>query len=503
VVIAGAGPTGLVLANFLGKTGIKVLLVETNASTVGEPRAVSIDDESLRAVQALDLLDPVCNDIVPGYGSDYLSPSGSVFLRVAPSVQPYGHPRRNAFHQALFEAQLREGLTRYAAVEVLFSCTMRGFTEQGDGVTVSLQRADGSTATIKADYLVGCDGAKSGVRTALGSVLVGDSLDERWLIVDLEASPAASKQTLVFCDASRPCIALPGPRLTRRYEFKVLPGECETQLMSAASVAALLASHGAAPGSKIVRKTIYHFHARIVDHWGRGRVWLAGDAAHLSPPFAGQGMNSGVRDARNLAWKLTEVLRRRLGPRLLDTYQSERRTHVAAMIKLALRMGGIMGPSSASHGLFTRSFFRLLGLWPAARAYFAEMRYKPPPRFDHGFIIKSSSRRHGLVGSMVLQPRLRGTPHEGRLLDDVLGEGFVLLGIDVDPGTLEILRLGPHWDDMIDNRLALPLSSVPQLKEAAGRILLIRPDRYVMAAFSSLEARSMGYQLQRLWNDTW
>ena len=505
VVIVGAGPTGLVLANVLGKAGRSVLLVEANDATVSEPRAVSIDDESLRVVQNIGLLDPVTNEIAGGYGSEYRGPDGSMFLKVAPAAQPYGHPRRNPFRQPLFEAQLREGLARFPTVETLFATTVTAFSEEGDIVVAALRHRDGTLGEAAGQFLIGCDGARSEIRQALGANLQGDSLNERWLIVDLVDSPAPTRETIVFCDSRRPCIALPGPRQTRRYEFKVMPGESEEALIAEANVARLLEEHGAAPGSRIIRKTIYHFHARIVDSWGRGRVWLAGDAAHLSPPFAGQGMNSGVRDAFNLGWKLDQVLAGRFGPALLDSYPRERHAHVGQMIQLALRMGAIMGPRTRLHGFLIRTFFRALGLWPAARSYFAEMKYKPPPRFNDGFLVRSMLTRRGLVGRMLPQPVLHDGPHQGQRLDELLGDGFVLVGIGIAGEDLAQVSLGAEWDALIDRRVALPVAWAPDLAEraGAGNLLLLRPDRYVMASFTPSQASQTAAALQNLLRKTW
>ena len=497
VAIVGAGPTGLVLANLLGKAGVRTLLVEANPATVGEPRAVSIDDESLRVVQEMGLLDTVSTEIISGYGSEYLAPDGSIFLKVKPNAQPYGHPRRNAFRQPIFEAQLRDGLLRFANVESRFECRADRFVEHEDGVFLHLRQADGVTDHLKVDYLIGCDGSWSPTREALGFVLAGSSLDERWLIIDLEDSPSSSPETKVYCDPRRPGIALPGPRDTRRYEFKLLPGETDAAMLADDMVANLLETHEAAPGSRIIRKTVYHFHARIADHWGTGRVWLAGDAAHLMPPFAGQGMNGGIRDAANLAWKLAAIVDGRLGPRLLETYERERRGHVADMIRLALRMGAIFGPPSVIHGLAMRTGFRALGIWPVVRSYFAEMKYKPPPRFAGGFLLESQLSRRGIVGRMLPQPRLPAS-HGGVRLDTLLGDGFALLGVGVEPTVVKALSLGRAWDDLVGRRIALTRAELPDLSEHDGKLLLIRPDRYVMAHFAPHEAQKVSVLLDGL-----
>ncbi len=502
VAIIGAGPTGLALANILGKSGVRTLVVEANAATVAEPRAVSIDDESLRVVQNLGLIDAVRSEIVSGYGSEYQGPDGKLFLKVKPHAQPYGHPRRNAFRQPIFEAQLRTGLERFACVETRFNCKAESFEERDGGVLLRLAPQNGPPGEIIADYLVGCDGAWSPTREALGYTLKGDSFGERWLIVDLEGSPALSPETIVYCDPDRSVIMLPGPRQTRRYEFKLKSGETGAAILADDMIAHLLETHGAPPGSRIVRKAVYHFHARIADHWGRGRVWLAGDAAHLTPPFAGQGMNSGIRDAANLGWKLAAILSGKLGPSLLDSYQRERRGHVEAMIDLALTMGKVFGPPNDLYGVIIRNGFRALSIWPAARTYFAEMKYKPAPRFDGGFLLEPQLSRNGIVGRMLPQPSLQTGP-PGQMLDELLGDGFALLGIGLEAGAVKAVSLGGAGDKLIDRRIDLSASAAPAFSAHVGKLLLVRPDRYVMARFAPSQARNVARQLDVLISGTW
>ena len=508
VAIVGAGPTGLTLANLLGLEGLSVLLVERNATTVQEPRAVSIDDESLRTMQATGVVDRVLEQVVPGYGSRYLTPGGACFLTVLPTGKPYGYARRNAFRQPVLEQQLRDGLARFPCVRTRFGVGLTGFVQDADGVDLTLD-GGGEAERVRARYLVGCDGASSPIRKALGLSLQGETLPERWLIVDLADSPA-ERDTVVFCDIRRPCIALPGPDRTRRFEFKLFPHEAEADILQPDNVDQLLRSRGVAPGSRIVRQTVYTFHARLASRWSVGRVFLGGDAAHLTPPFAGQGMNSGIRDAHNLAWKLAAVVRGRLAPSLLDTYELERRGHVAGMIELALRMGRIMGPTSRWRGWATQTAFRVAGLWPPLRSYFGEMKYKPKPSFREGFLISSA---HPLVGRLIPQPLVRAADGAERLLDDAVPRGFVLLGIDVsatavrealrsfDVGAVPVtplaLATGPGAVAG-DSTLAVVGGVEPALAAVSGLIVLVRPDRYVMAAFAPAEAGTVASSMARL-----
>ena len=508
VAIVGAGPTGLTLANLLGLEGLSVLLVERNASTVQEPRAVSIDDESLRTMQAVGVIDRVLDQVVPGYGSRYLTPGGACFLTVLPTGKPYGYARRNAFRQPVLEQQLRDGLARFPHVRSRFGADLAGFVQDTDGVDLTLG-VDGGTERVRARYLIGSDGASSPIRKALGLTLEGETLPERWLIVDLADSPA-ERDTVVFCDTRRPCIALPGPERTRRFEFKLFPHETESDILLADNVHQLLQSRGVAPGSRIVRQTVYTFHARLASRWSKGQVFLAGDAAHLTPPFAGQGMNSGIRDAHNLGWKLAAVVRGWLAPSLLDSYEVERRGHVAGMIELALRMGRIMGPTSLWRGWATQTAFRVAGLWPPLRSYFGEMKYKPKPSFRQGFLLPSAQP---LVGRLMPQPLVRGSDGSEALLDDAAPRGFVLLGVDVsaravhaalamlDIGAVPVtpLSLATDRDTAPDDATLTVVGEVESaLAAVSGTIILVRPDRYVMAAFTPEEAPTVASSLARL-----
>ncbi len=520
VLICGAGPTGLTLANLLGRYGIRTLLVERNLTTVQEPRAVSIDDESLRTLQSAGLVEQVLPTVTAGYGSIYLGPTGKPFLKVKPTDVIYGYPRRNAFRQPTLEAQLREGLQRFDHVECLFGWTLESFAQNDGAVVYQLRNADGDVRNGRAGFLVGCDGAASKVRSDLGLSLEGRTFAERWLIVDLEASPSPGPDTVVFCDARRPCIALPGPNSTRRFEFKLLPGERPDDFLEAENVAKLLEDHGAAPGSILRRKTVYTFHARLAPTWQVDRVFLAGDACHLTPPFAGQGMNSGLRDAHNLAWKLAAVVKGQLGQRLLVSYEQERREHVNDMISLALRMGRIMGPSTPLYGSLTRLAFHVVNGFSPLRSYFSQMRYKPQPKFRDGFQLPDrQTTRTTLVGRLLPQPRVVTQTGRHVLLDEVLGDGFALLCVTDDPGAFADAAHHHIWHQLGVCKVAAAahdqpapcpgtiavVSGFPKLpayRNVNNLVILVRPDRYVAATFPLAEIDFYAAAIDRLCKQT-
>ena len=518
MIIVGAGPTGLTLANLLSAYGTPFLLVERNSTTVEEPRAVSIDDESLRTLQAAGVVDRILPNVVAGYGSIYYRRCGLPFAKVRPTGSPFGYPRRNAFRQPQLEAQLREALDMRPVGEAWFGCRFDGLSQGDTHVEVRLTDAQDRARQISCDYLVGCDGANSAVRSALGIELAGTSYARRWLIVDLEDHPNETKDTEVFCDFERPCITLPGPNATRRFEFELRDDETEAEILAKDKVEELLRRRGAQPEASVRRTAIYRFHARQATRWSSGRVYLAGDAAHLTPPFAGQGMNSGLRDAHNLAWKLAAVVAGKLGPRLLESYEIERRDHVAAMIRLALQMGKVMAPRGRLHATLTQLGFRCLNVLPKARRYVSEMRYRPPPRFKHGFQLPTRAKGN-MVGRLFPQPKVRTEGDECRL-DDLLGTGMALLVVgSFLPKTCLSALAQPIWNHIGVRRLALvPLGSL--LPEAEGwqgahilesdladcyppRAFLLRPDRYVAADFRLNEAAALADEVISLIEETW
>ena len=492
IVIVGAGPTGLTLANLLGVYGAPCLLIERNAATVHEPRAVSIDDESLRTMQMAGLAETAMRETVAGYGSHYFSSRGRCFAKVQPTEEPFGFPRRNAFRQPVLERQLREALARFAHVTGAFEHQLIDFEQDASEVRLQIRQA-GEEHQVACDYLIACDGASSPVRRKLGIGMGGSTFRERWLIVDLENSPVASPHTKVFCNPKRPCIALPGPQLTRRYEFMLHDDEREEDVLATDMIARLLHQHEAVPESRVVRKVVYTFHARLADRWSEGRVYLAGDAAHLTPPFAGQGMNSGLRDATNLAWKFAAVTRCELGPGLLATYESERRDHAWSMVGFALTIGRVMRPRNVLDAFATEQAFRLLSLWPKARDYVSQMKFKPPPRFAHGFIVPDGKpAKTTLVGRMFPQPRVLTADGEMRL-DDVLGPGFALLVRSSRAASIVPKLEQKPWSDLkprivvfgeeaVEGAIAVREVLInPRLAEYLDHVLLLRPDRYVAA----------------------
>jgi 3-(3-hydroxy-phenyl)propionate hydroxylase len=501
ILVVGAGPTGLTLANLLGGIGVATVLVERNATTVEEPRAVSIDDESMRTMQAIGLDQAVEAIVSRGYGSRYLSPARKCFAIVEPVTREYGFDKRNGFQQPELEAVLRRGLSRYPCVQQLFGCEFVDLSQHEDRVVARLTRSTSEPLTIEARYIVGSDGARSAVRKQLGIEMEGSTFAERWLIVDLVRTANRFRHTEVYCDPRRPCISLPGPDGIRRYEFMLHEGEDEAVATEERFVRRLLAEVGPDEKAELRRVRVYTFHARLAARWRDRRVVLAGDSAHLTPPFAGQGMNSGIRDAHNLAWKLAEALVSENPDTLLDSYQTERKPHAWEMITLALRMGRIMMPTSSWQAMMVRGAFRVLGLYPPARDYIVQMKYKPKPRFGDGlFWPDDCAATETAVGRLLPQPVVEAVGRSRVLLDAFLPDQPVVLVFDeypdrvVSPAQLArfvgagaaVIGLTPEWINPI--AAAFPiyrdvsrLFSESALRSYLGSAFLLRRDRYVAA----------------------
>ncbi len=514
VLIIGAGPAGLATANYLGMYGVRALVVERNMGTVDEPRAVSIDDETLRCMQTLGLDGPITANTLPGYGARYYSPGHKEFARIQPTTREYGHPRRSGFRQPEFEAELRAGLARYPTVDVRFGHQFEALEQDATGVTAQILDPDGNKLTIRASFLAACDGGRSTVRKLLGIELAGSSFNERWLVIDCVNDTDETPASIAYCDHRRAAITIPGPGRTRRWEFLLKRDEDDADLLDDGKIRDLLRPYIGDNGVEIIRRLVYTFHARIADRWRVGRVFLLGDAAHLTPPYAGQGLNSGQRDAANFAWKAAAVVKGRAGLTLLDSYETERRDHAWSLIRMAIQIGWVMVPRNWFHTYAQIAFFRIAGIIPPVRDYFVGMKFKPVPRFEDGFLCADDmTARDTLVGRMLPQPDVVDGGGAARKLDDVLGPGFALVAIGSSVADDMASLDHPLWARLDANRVTLtgdePAGGPNLVRIAegslqhrfdkyAGRILLVRPDRYVAAAFSAAEASEIADRLTEL-----
>ncbi len=388
VLILGAGPVGLTLANLLGGYGVRATVIEQGEKLIDYPRGVGLDDEALRTFQTAGVVERVLPHTTPQHIMRMTGGAGQVLAEIAPPAIDYGWSRRNAFIQPLVDRELLAGLERFAHVDLRFGHRSIGYTDDGDGVTVTIEDAEGRRSTIRARYLVGCDGGRSATRRSMGITFEGITSPTRWLVVDVRNDPLGTPNAYLGADPRRPFVSIGLPHGIRRFEFMVFDHETDEQVAEPAFVHAALVGHVPDPASlDYIRQRVYTHNARIAGNFRKGNVLIAGDAAHLMPVWQGQGYNSGVRDATNLAWKLAAVVTGVAGDRLLDTYDTERRDHAKAMIDLSVAVGRILSPTNTAVGRIRDLVAKALNLVPPAKRYIAEMRFKPQPRFHAGALV--------------------------------------------------------------------------------------------------------------------
>ena len=433
VAILGAGPVGLTLANYLSKQGVVVTIVEQLDSLIDYPRAIGIDDESLRTIQSLGLVEQVLPHTTPNHAMRFLTPKGRCFADIQPLTREFGFPRRNAFIQPQVDNVLLQGLKQYKNTQVLFSRQLTHFSQDAEGVTLNLQNKDGVAETVRAQYLIACDGGNSYIRRNLGIAFEGETAPNQWIVIDLENDPLATPHIYLCCDPVRPYVSAALPHGIRRFEFMVMPGETQEELSKPENIAKLLSKVlPSRDGIEVIRQRVYTHNARIADKFRVDRILLAGDAAHIMPVWQGQGYNSGMRDAFNLAWKMAMVIQGKATAELLDSYQIERKDHAKAMIDLSVMAGHVLAPPKKWQGFVRDGIAYALNYIKPIKQYLLEMRFKPMPKYHDGALL-SNGAKNSPVGKMFIQPQVRLESGEKVLLDDVIANDFAIIAWGVDP----------------------------------------------------------------------
>ena len=511
MLIVGAGPTGLTLANLLGCNGIEVVLVERNAATSDLPRAVSFDDESMRTLQAAGLDRGAYEIIVQGTGTKYFGADGRpIAYQRGPRSPPLGHPVKNPFSQPEFEKLLLAGLDRFPNVGVRMSSDLVGLTVHEQGAVATLRGLDGAERDLSARLVVGCDGGRSSVRERVGIAMTGSSLEQPWIVVDTVGDHHDERYAMHHCDPRRPFVVVAGRDGRCRYEFMLLPGEDPAAMTALPSVQRLLAPFRSITADQVERCIVYTFHALVAQRWRERSVLIAGDAAHMMPPFAGQGLNSGMRDAANLAWKIGLVVAGAADDGLLDTYEAERRPHAEASVRFSRRLGTVMMTRNAAVSRARDTLLRVLTRLPAFDRYVTEGRFRPVARFGAGGALVPDTRTD-VVGRMLPQPEVLLGDGTRVPLDTVLGDGFAVLGIDavpvltdhplwqvLQPRPVHVLLgdraprrasgSGLHHDgprSAVDTVADVDGSLTAMLGACRGATVLVRPDRFVAAVLST------------------
>ncbi|MFI9634183.1 bifunctional 3-(3-hydroxy-phenyl)propionate/3-hydroxycinnamic acid hydroxylase [Nocardia sp. NPDC051929] len=484
VVIVGAGPSGLTAATLLAQYGIESLVLERWKGVYPQPRAVHLDGEIRRIVELLGIgrgFDAITR---PAPGLRLVDPRHRVLAQFDrdPAGGRNGFPEANLFDQPELEALLRANLALHPAVSLRGGVEVTGLTVEKDCIRVDFEdRATGASESVRARYVLGCDGANSLVRTAIGARMQDLRFEQRWLVVDLATTvdPGHWGGVHQVCDPHRAATYMRIGKTRHRWEFRLRPGESADDYRDLARLWPLLAPWLAdvdREGLELVRVAEYTFRAQLADRWRAGRVFLLGDAAHLTPPFIGQGMGAGVRDAANLSWKLAGVLRGELPEPVLATYETERKPHAHMMIRLAKLMGSTMTEGgelgNRLRGLLAPRLHRLPGLTRTI------ISGESPP-LHRSALVTAPPLRRGLAGRLVPNERMA----DGHRVDDLIAGRYAIITTSAP---------SPVQAATVEQRGGVVLRAVPGtalhrwLRGGRADAVLVRPDGTVQTCGRTL-----------------
>ncbi|GLH79576.1 FAD-binding monooxygenase [Bradyrhizobium sp. SSBR45G] len=445
VVIVGFGPTGAIAASLLGSEGITTLAIDRAREIYDKPRAIALDHEIMRLFDNLGIAEHVSRYVAPFPASEHFGAQGQLIRRIDMVGEPYplGYTPTMVFTQPPVEQVMRDRVGRCPSVTVELGTTLVDIRQDSSAATVVLKREDGTTREVSADYVIACDGASSTVRQKLGIRFDDLDFDEPWLVVDIRVNDSGvgrlPKTAAQFCNPARPTTYIIGPGNHRRFEIMLRPGEDRHAMEQPEKVWQLLSPWLSPDDGELWRAASYRFHALVASRWRQGRVLLAGDAAHQQPPFIGQGMCQGLRDAANLCWKLGRVLRRQSGDALLDSYEAERSTHVRELTTRIKAIGRVICEQDPEAAAARDA--RILAEGGGAPRTITRQEIVPP--LTQGLL---ATRASAANGTLFPQPWI--VDESGRaLLDGVAGTG---------------------WRLILDGRGALDSSTIDAATRAAG-----------------------------------
>ncbi len=477
VAIVGYGPVGAVAAALLGQAGLRVHVSERLRGVYEIPRAIALDHEVMRVFQQIGVADAVATYTEPFTPSEWFGADGQLIRRMTMVDPPYpqGYTPSLVFTQPPVEQVLRDRVARLPNVSVALGTTMTALRQDADGATLSLVSDGGEASTVRARWVIGCDGGGSAVRGSVGIALEDLDFDEPWLVVDVRVNERGlarlPKTSVQFCEPGRPCTMVIGPGNHRRWEIALNPGEDPIEAATPEGTWKLL-SRWLAPGDGVLwRQSSYRFHALVAERWRAGRVFVCGDAAHMQPPFLGQGMCQGIRDAANLSWKLAAVHNGEVSGNaaelLLDSYGQERKAHVRELTQRLKAAGAIICERDAD-----KARARDARLLAACGGVVGDTpRQDVLPRLETGLLARADNSGRG---TLFPQPRLA----DGSLMDQRHGHGWRVV---VDPelpapgaaGGLAVVALGDESTRERDGVVAA------WMQRHGCHAAVVRPDHYV------------------------
>ncbi len=498
VAVIGYGPTGATAANLLGRLGLNVVVIERDPDVYGRARAISTDEEVMRVWQSVGLADRLQRDMLPNRPLAWVDANGVPFIETTMTPRGCGHPAQQFLYQPAVDHVLREGVARFRNVEALLEHECLRVFNTGDSQSpwVELMLADLRTDTFKrlrASYVIAADGGSSPTRGLLGVGYAGRTYTERWVVIDTKVIREwdGHDRLRFHCNPKRPTVDCPTPLGHHRWEYPARAGEDEKRLVSDEAVWEVLHEQGVTENQvKILRAVIYSHHVRVADRWRVGRIFLAGDTAHAMPPWIGQGMSAGVRDAANLCWKLAAVVRGQAPDSLLDSYQVERKPHVTEVTRRAVRMGRIITERRKTLAFLRNHLLRAVTRLPGVLAGLQKLVWIPDARYPSGFFATNA----GAVGWQLPQPWVTGATGERLRLDDVIGGRWAVLHFGAAPaGADQWERLGALSVAVTGRGCQPPAGTVCDddgaltrwLRGKKAAAVVVRPDGFIFAAAAS------------------
>jgi 3-(3-hydroxy-phenyl)propionate hydroxylase len=475
LLVVGCGPVGAVAANLAGVAGLSTLVLERETEPFPLPRAIHFDAHIMRILQQAQIAKALEPETRVWHRSTfYGADSEPIRVHAWPTDKPYGWEPHYLFYQPTMEALLRRGIGTHRSVALRTGVEVTGLTQDAAGVTVTTHDiATGSTEEVRARYVIGADGASSTIRTGMGAALVGSDFDEPWLVVDLlcERELGRPNESEMFCDPARPATRIPGPGNHHRWEFMLLPGEQAEDLQGKQAIGALLKPWVELDEVEILRSSVYRFHSLLATRWRDGRVFLAGDAAHQTPPFLGQGLCHGIRDVHNLLSKIGAAVAGGPAETLLASYETERRPHVEQIIDMAVAAGReicLLDPvAAAERDRRTRA--------AAHEGTLPRTTFQGMPPLREGLFAATPG-----AGELFPQPHLHASSGQHALFDDVIAADVTVVAL---PGVAQQFR---GAGAAVVDTLACP--EVEGWFEAHGcTVAVVRPDRYVYGTTGSVE----------------
>lgn len=499
VAIIGYGPTGVTAALTLGKLGISTVAFERDRDIYQRARAVTVNDWTMRIYQNLGIAEPVHRVIERMRALRWVTYDGVEIMRQEFPPSALGTPGGARFYniyQPKLEAVLRAEATKFADGVVHFGYEVVGVEQDEHGVTVTaVDLESGDTKSVRARYAIGADGGSSPTRRALGVELIGDTIETEWVVIDCRAKRWWPDRNLLtfWSDKERPVVDIMLAGGNHRWEIPLQPGETQADYQTHDQIWPLLDRMNISHDDvEILQHAFYKHHLRSGDRWRVGRVFLAGDAGHLMPPWAGAGMQSGMRDAWDLGWKLAGVLKGELPEGWLDEYEIERRPNVDFYTKLADQLGRIIKQQLSDEELAALAPPELpAGVEPPDAPLIAS------PVLEAGWL-RGPLGDDSIVGRMIPQPLVSTADGRYDALDNHLGHRFVLLGRGINPSTLLTADEKAEWDALDaryltvrtvtdagegeDELIDLEGVLTAFLDEYGVQAIALRPDRFIAAA---------------------